>query len=500
VSLAARLRMRPVLYPAAILLAYVLNELVAWAVSPYAALRPIIALVIAGLAVPWLIGLATGDRDVAGIVTLVFITFALAGQSMLGVVLTLVLAAAVALALVLRARRPATRAALARTLPIFSRALTAVGAIMLLAVAIRAAQGGVLPVFAHDIVAHAPLRLTPATATAAADAPNVYLLLLDGYPRADKLDSVFGIDDSAFLAGLEERGFTVARHSRSNLASTDLSLGSMLDGSLPAGPEASPDTLRQINAGAALGVMREAGYEVIEVASGFEKVAMREADRYVDTGQPNEFEWNFLLTTGFARLVQVLAPDLMTDLHRARVLGDLDATVAMAVPAAGKPRLVLAHVPAPHAPLVFATSGQPAADWGVWVPYDPYQEYRLLGHQEYTRRLADQIGFLDARTLEAVDAIVAADPEAVVVVFSDHGAGIHDGPLPDRGTDVDLKTANLLAVRSPGRTGIVDDRSTLVNLLPRILRAYTGAGPADVPETVYGRLIDGTFVEFQRPD
>ena len=54
-NLGQRARMRPVLYPAAILVALVLNFLVATGVSPYAAGRPLIVAVGIGLLLPgWL--------------------------------------------------------------------------------------------------------------------------------------------------------------------------------------------------------------------------------------------------------------------------------------------------------------------------------------------------------------------------------------------------------------------------------------------------------------
>lgn len=68
-------------------------------------------------------------------------------------------------------------------------------------------------------------------------------------------------------------------------------------------------------------------------------------------------------------------------------------------------------------------------------------------------------------------------------------------------SDPDLRTANLLAVRAPGQRGIIDDRSTLANLLPRLLRAYAGVGPADVPETIYAWADEpaASFI-YDRPD
>jgi hypothetical protein len=61
VSFRARARMRPVLYPAAILVAFVLNLLVATDVSPYAAGRSLIVAVLIGLGAAWLSGLAAAN-------------------------------------------------------------------------------------------------------------------------------------------------------------------------------------------------------------------------------------------------------------------------------------------------------------------------------------------------------------------------------------------------------------------------------------------------------
>ena len=116
-------------------------------------------------------------------------------------------------------------------------------------------------------------------------------------------------------------------------------------------------------------------------------------------------------------------------------------------------------------------------------------------------RLQGELQFVNERTLQVVDTVVKADTGAVVVVFSDHGSG---APSREQGAVdhyADLRTANLLAVRSPGHSGIIDDRSTLANLLPRLLRAYTGSGPADVPETIFAWTGNpATSFYFQRPD
>jgi hypothetical protein len=53
---------------------------------------------------------------------------------------------------------------------------------------------------------------------------NVYFFLLDAYARHDVLKDVHGIDNSAFIHGLKERGFYIAERSHSNFPQTVPSL------------------------------------------------------------------------------------------------------------------------------------------------------------------------------------------------------------------------------------------------------------------------------------
>ena len=48
------------------------------------------------------------------------------------------------------------------------------------------------------------------------DLPNIFLIILDAYGRADILDEIYGYDNEPFLRSLEQRGFYVARRATSN--------------------------------------------------------------------------------------------------------------------------------------------------------------------------------------------------------------------------------------------------------------------------------------------
>jgi len=51
--------------------------------------------------------------------------------------------------------------------------------------------------------------VTPVTASQTATGPNIYLVLLDGYPRRDTLLDDLGIDNGPFEEALGGRGFDV---------------------------------------------------------------------------------------------------------------------------------------------------------------------------------------------------------------------------------------------------------------------------------------------------
>ena len=503
-GLLGRARMRPVLYPVGILAAFVLMSLVRTGVTPDAAGRPLLIAVAVGLLVPWVLGLVVGDRDRAGVLAIAVVMLLLAGQAPVVVVLPIAVFALVLLEDRMNRGRP-RRIRWA----VVTRVMSAVTAILLVAIGFAAVQEGRMVQIAHDLVAEAPLgHGTPSAIAGTGELPSVYLVLLDGYPRADKLMTEFGINIEPFTRALRDRAFAVADHSRSNHAATRETLASMFSGRVPDNPAATDADFRPlINEGTILREYRDRGYEVIAFATGFGGVDLRQADRFVDAGQLNEFERHLLGITGLMLVLDRATPALLADQFRARILTTLDGARSLAGEPHDRPRMVLAHVMGPHSPLILGPTGERVGAEGMWMSIFDRLEYEGLGLDEYSRRLAGEIAYLNARVLELVDSVVEADPDAVVVVFSDHGSGIReqmddlsasarDGSM----SDVDLRTANLLAVRSPGLPSIIDDRSTLVNLLPRILRAYTGSGPADVPETIYGQRSDGSRFVFDRPD
>jgi len=364
VSFRARARMRPVLYPAAILVAFVLNLLVATDVSPYAAGRPLIAAVAIGLLAPWLAGFATGHRDRAGLLGAIVVLMVLSTGTPAVLVLCIIAVALVGLQPRLARRPLATTASVRDLWPVATRVLSIGAVILLVAVGIKAIQLGRVETFATDLVAEAPFRSHQITVGATPrGAPNMVFILLDGYPRSDKLLSEFGIDNSAFINGLRARHFVVADRSRSNETSTTSTLAQMFNfesasqiaSSLNG---AAPPSRVTINDGAFFGDLHRLGYQTVAVSPGFEDVALRRADTFIDTGQLNEFESVTVQVAGLSSLADAVNPNLAADQDRARTLDAFRVAEAQAQGLGADRKFVFVHV----SPRIYRRCSTPPVD------------------------------------------------------------------------------------------------------------------------------------------
>jgi hypothetical protein len=317
-------------------------------------------------------------------------------------------------------------------------------------------------------------------------APDIFLIVLDGYPRADTLATAYGFDNSPFLHELEGRGFEVATRARSNYNMTYLTFASMLsmkhvvdipglDPSLPEGEQRR--RLAQVIANPPLArVLHDHGYEIAAVQSPFPSWAIRSADHYVDTGQLNDFEVGLLVRASQRGPVGRLFADFLADQYRERVRLEFDELRRLAEPGPA-PRLVMVHVLSPHPPFLFGPAGEdlplqdcfPAA-CGLW---DGWASQLRRG--DFESASTAQITYVNSEVLRAVDEILgAATQPPIIVLMSDHGSRLD----PD---DPDEMHRNLFATFTPGQAGLFEDDATPISVFPRLLRAYLGVYVAEPP-------------------
>ncbi|MGH2382761.1 MAG: hypothetical protein ACRDG7_16290 [Candidatus Limnocylindria bacterium] len=322
------------------------------------------------------------------------------------------------------------------------------------------------------------------------DEPSIYVVLLDGYPRADTLEDAFGYDNEAFLADLTARGFDVAAESRSNYARTLMTLASMLNMEYTATiAELSPvrDTSagqdRQlsaaINTSAGVEMLRQHGYHIAASGSPFGVASLMHADTYFESGGITRFEEQLARITWLATALEFVGSDFIGEQARASVHDAFDDWRSVAESRRDGPTFMLTHVLTPHSPFLFAADGSslPMPDCfpsqcSLW---ESERQRNGLTLGQYKEGLAGQIEYVNGLILDTIDGVVAADPDAVIILLSDHGIRYDTGDRAEY-------FRNFFAARTPGGNDVFPPGTSPVNTLPLLFNEYLGT---DLPIRPY---------------
>jgi hypothetical protein len=337
---------------------------------------------------------------------------------------------------------------------------------------------------------------SPAT-TVDREGPDVYAILLDGYPRADVLAHAFDIDNGGFVTSLEELGFAVARASHSDYIWTHTSVPSALHMDyvehiaalepVAANEAAQQPTIRNaIDDSPVFAFARERGYTTVSIGSGFEQVTARKTDVFVDSGDLNEFEVTLLASTFLGDVVNLVAPTFAASGQASRIEHNLDALTSIAA-ADHDPVFVWAHIPAPHQPTVFAADGSVVEVPVTDTFYGDSPMERGEDPTEFRERYRAQLTYLNGRILETVDQIIGQSSEPpVILLFADHGSASRVDWVQADPTEVDPagvleRTGTLFATLTPDHPDIYPDDPSPTDLFRVLFDAYF--------QTDYGRAV-----------
>jgi hypothetical protein len=255
-------------------------------------------------------------------------------------------------------------------------------------------------------------------ADAGADKPDIYLIVLDAYTRADVLKEYNKHDNGPFLDALRQRGFYIAEQARSNYLYTRLSLSSFLNmryldedvrrlGPSPARAAIDP-LLRKFEVAER---MKRLGYTYRHIG-GFWHVTrtslLADENVFYLPAFAEEFMFVFLRQTVLHPVLSAIPaygdwfkPGLV---HQQQLR-------SIAKPAGQRgPVFTFAHVMCPHPPYVFDRNGIRRSDsslttWGR------------------TRAYAEQVTYLNQEVLKVIDEIDrVSGRDAVILLHGDHGA------------------------------------------------------------------------------
>ncbi|NIS79048.1 MAG: hypothetical protein GTO14_02225 [Anaerolineales bacterium] len=299
--------------------------------------------------------------------------------------------------------------------------------------------------------------------------PDIYLIVLDAYARADILEELYGYDNSDFIAFLEERGFYVAEGSLANYTDTELSVSSVLNMS----HLSDMATFFRRNVGVDdEGVLRnvatqmlkdnrvrdllnQQGYSLVVFDSGYDPTTIEDADVFVQSLEVDEaglwqvgFEL-MLLDTSLGQIYLRLrgedyAPlQKMFTAHRERVLFTL-ANLAKYADAEGQ-YFVYAHIVSPHTPYVFGPNGEEIKGVDPYTLLDAHP-----GSEENIALYRGQVHHINSLLMQAIDQILErSDVPPIIILQSDHGGKVYRGLDPPNSMRMNLLFPILNAYHFP---------------------------------------------------
>lgn len=308
--------------------------------------------------------------------------------------------------------------------------------------------------------------------------PDVYQIILDGFGRPDVLRAAYDLDLSAWVRALRARGFTVSPDiGMANYPQTYLSLASMLNGGYLDGlADRMQDShsrwpLHQlIQHSAVLETFKTLGYQVHVIGSIYSATQRhRLADvcecEFVPFG---EFESIVVHGTPIGDL-SLAGWDYVP--HRNKLERSL--TSLELIGPSPVPRVVVAHIMAPHPPFVFDDQGRFVPHWR---PFNFFDGNAFRGSfEEYRHGYRDQATYIARRVLQIVDRLTAIERDsgrqAVIIVHGDHGPRARFHTIDATRTDASESLPVLLAIRWPG-DGEAPEVRSLVNVFRAVFRRY----------------------------
>jgi hypothetical protein len=271
-----------------------------------------------------------------------------------------------------------------------------------------------------------------ATVPTAADAPDVYYILMDGYDREDLLKQDTGLDNHEFIAQLEQLGFVVPECTQSNYNSTPFAVASTFNmnyldqlgfsyralSTSETGSDISKSLVTIIQNNPVMQQFQNRGYQVITMQEPYHFLNFPNSDIILSDNQSDtlgktetvRFEDLFAKTTLLRKIIPnfALEQKYQLDLYQ---LNQLDQITQIP----GK-KFVYAHLMTTHQDFAFTPDGErrPFAE-------ETKQAYR------------DQVVYTNQRILKIVKNILAqSQTPPIIILQGDHGYG------QDPNTDIEL--------------------------------------------------------------
>ena len=327
--------------------------------------------------------------------------------------------------------------------------------------------------------------------------PNVYFIILDGYPRNDVLKKYMNFDNSEFTNMLEQRGFHIAKNSFANYYFSGLSISSTMNmnyinflvdeygkDSLSYNPILGKDFGLYVDNQVTKN-FKSMGYKVVKIGTAQvyidEMPLMDLSPCYMSI---HLMDNKLLHAVGSTSMIGYFIERWAEDQQRQIILCDFEELQQVS----GyfeEPVFAWSHIMLPHFPLIFGPNGEPVT---------PGQPLLSMNHPEFTdsgwnvkQQFLQQIQFGNKKSIEFIDAILENEKQSIIIIQSDHGSGFDVNYQDPTDDDVFQKLSNLSAIYFPDekhRKILTDDR-TNVNTFRMVFNSYFGSDYEMLEDRIY---------------
>ena len=317
--------------------------------------------------------------------------------------------------------------------------------------------------------------------------PNVYFIILDGYPTNDVLKKHVNFDNSEFTNLLKQRGFNVAENSHANYSFSGPSISATMNMNyINFLADEFGENSRDYNPilGKDFGLYADnqviknfklMGYKVIKIGSAatyLHKLPL--ADLSPCYKIIHLMDNRLLDAVGSTSMIGYFIERWAEEQQRQIILCDFEELPKISS-YFEEPVFVWSHIMLPHFPLIFGPNGEPIT---------PGKSLLTMNHPEFTDSSWDvktqfkhQIQFANKKSIEFIDKILENEKQAIIIIQSDHGSGFGVNFQAPTDDDVFQRLSNLNAIYFPDekhREMLTDDRSN-VNTFRTVFNAYFGS-------------------------
>jgi hypothetical protein len=342
----------------------------------------------------------------------------------------------------------------------------------------------------HHLVSAADARLWPTNLVtpvvpAGSRPPDIYVIIPDDYERTDVLQQYFHFDDSQFVAGLEQRGFTLSDQARSPYSDSESNIAALLNmdylSNFPRvlGPDSKDVRLvkRVSEDNRAARLLRSIGYDYVHLDT--DEVTFAGGNPAISPLAPPDSFMNLWMRKTVLRHVggplgfDQAATDARFRTSIRSQLADLSS-----IQAGTRPKFVVFHTLLPHDPYVYGARGE-------HVTYPVHADLDLssaAGRARYVQ----QLQFTGRQVLGSIDQILAhATTPPVIVLQADEGFSAEPDVFGEAAMR-DIRVKGLSAFRLPGhQTAGVPMPPSSVNALRFVFNQYLGTHYEMLPSASY---------------